>query len=133
VGAVSRVTGIVSSIAQASREQADGIEQSTRAMSQMDQATQQAAANSEETSSAAEELSSQAAELASLVGAFQLSGARRREPSRVAREARRTSPAYRAHERTGLPRAASAATPGVQLRDARAVIPFEADEQLVEF
>ncbi len=134
VGAVSRVTTIVGSIAQASREQADGIEQSTRAMSQMDQATQQAAANSEETSSAAEELSSQAAELAALVGAFQLTGARRREPVRAAREARRASPTYRAHERNGHPRAASAATPaGAGLRDARAVIPFDTDEQLVEF
>jgi len=94
VGAVSRVTGIVASIAQASREQAEGIEQSTRALSQMDQVTQQAAANSEETSSAAEELSSQAAELAALVGAFQLSGDRRRQAGRANGEVRRSAPAY---------------------------------------
>ena len=53
VTAVGKVSSIVASIAHASQEQAEGIEQSTRAMSQMDQATQQAAANSEEASSAA--------------------------------------------------------------------------------
>jgi methyl-accepting chemotaxis protein len=132
VGAVSRVTGIVGSIAQASREQAEGIEQSTRALSQMDQATQQAAANSEETSSAAEELSAQAAELAALVGAFQLSGTRRREPSRASREARRAAPTYRVRERNGGVRT-TGATAGAPARDARAVIPFDTDEQLVEF
>jgi len=73
VGAVGKLSEIVSGIAQASQEQADGIEQSNKAMSQMDQVTQQAAANSEETSSAAEELAGQAQELAALVGRFQLS------------------------------------------------------------
>lgn len=77
VQAVGKVSEIVASIAQASQEQAEGIEQSNKAMSQMDQVTQQAAANSEETSSAAEELAAQAQELAALVGRFQLSGARR--------------------------------------------------------
>src|SRR5262249_49925336 len=80
VAAVGKVSGIVASIAHASQEQAEGIEQSTRAMSQMDQATQQAAANSEEASSAAEELSSQAEELATLVGQFRVSGATKGAP-----------------------------------------------------
>jgi len=74
VGAVAKVSEIVGNIAQASQEQADGIEQSNKAMSQMDQVTQQAAANSEETSSAAEELAGQAHELATLVGRFRLTG-----------------------------------------------------------
>jgi methyl-accepting chemotaxis protein len=72
VGSVNRVSGIVSGIAQASREQAEGIEQSQQAMAQMDQATQQAAANSEETSSAADELALQAKDLNGLVGKFEL-------------------------------------------------------------
>jgi methyl-accepting chemotaxis protein len=72
VGSVNRVSGIVSGIAQGSREQAEGIEQSQQAMAQMDQATQQAAANSEETSSAADELALQAKDLNGLVGKFEL-------------------------------------------------------------
>jgi methyl-accepting chemotaxis protein len=93
VEAVGKVSQIVSSIAQASQEQADGIEQSNKAMAQMDQVTQQAAANSEETSSAAEELAGQAQELATLVGRFQLTGqGRKAEPVRAApRPARRAS------------------------------------------
>lgn len=75
VDAVGKVSGIVASIADSSQEQAEGIEQSNKAMAQMDQVTQQSAANSEETSSAAEELSAQAQELAALVGRFQLSRA----------------------------------------------------------
>jgi methyl-accepting chemotaxis protein len=135
VGAVSRVTGIVASIAQASREQSEGILQSTKAMSQMDQATQQAAANSEETSSAAEELSSQARELAALVAEFELSGARRREPARANKEPRRSAPAYRALERNAHQRApgGAQASYAAQTRDARALIPFETDEQTQEF
>jgi methyl-accepting chemotaxis protein len=72
VHSVSRVSEIVSQIATASQEQAQGIAQSQRAMSQMDQTTQLAAASSEETSSAAEQLAAQSQELASLVGKFEL-------------------------------------------------------------
>lgn len=72
VGAVGKVSEIVESISLASQEQADGIEQSNRAMTQMDQVTQLSAANSEETSSAAEELAAQSQELAALVARFQL-------------------------------------------------------------
>jgi methyl-accepting chemotaxis protein len=72
VGSVNRVSAIISSIALASQEQAEGIKQSQQAMAQMDQATQQAAANSEETSSAADQLAGQARELNELVGRFEL-------------------------------------------------------------
>ena len=73
-GGVSEVVGIVEAISRASAEQAHGIDQVTRAMSQMDQATQASAASSEESNAAAEELAGQAAELASLVGQFKLGG-----------------------------------------------------------
>jgi methyl-accepting chemotaxis protein len=95
VTAVGKVSEIVSGIAQASQEQADGIEQSNKAMSQMDQVTQQAAANSEETSSAAEELAGQAHELAALVARFQLTGqeqARGNEVQIWQTRARRSAP-----------------------------------------
>jgi methyl-accepting chemotaxis protein len=95
VRAVGKVSEIVANIAQASQEQADGIEQSNKAMAQMDQVTQQAAANSEETSSAAEELAGQAQELATLVARFQLEGqerARQPQPQYRATRARRSVP-----------------------------------------
>lgn len=99
VRAVGKVSEIVASIAQASQEQADGIEQSNKAMAQMDQVTQQAAANSEETSSAAEELAGQAQELATLVGRFQLTGNERSaqpKPQYRATRPRRSVPPPRA-------------------------------------
>ena len=74
VDGVSKVAGIVEEITRASQEQAMGIDQVNKAMTQMDQVTQAAAANSEESSSAAEELASQAQELTSLVGQFQITG-----------------------------------------------------------
>jgi methyl-accepting chemotaxis protein len=91
VKSVRQVSHLVSTIADSSQEQAEGIEQSNRAMSQMDQVTQQSAANSEETSSAAEELAAQAQELASLVGRFELgssSGAKRSAVSPVSSHSR---------------------------------------------
>ena len=72
VGAIQKVTDIISEITVASQEQARGIEQVNKAMVEMDQVTQRAAANSEESSSAAEELAGQAQELMSLVSRFRL-------------------------------------------------------------
>lgn len=77
VGSVSRVSEIVSWISNASQEQALGIAQTQRAMSQMDQTTQLAAASSEQTSSAAEQLAAQSQELAALVGRFEVGEQRR--------------------------------------------------------
>jgi methyl-accepting chemotaxis protein len=71
----SRVGELVSGIATASREQAEGIGQVTHAVQCMDSGTQSAAASAEQSAGAAQELSSQAgkmmeyvAELTSLVG-----------------------------------------------------------------
>jgi len=71
-GAVGRVTDLVSEIASAAREQAQGVAQLDKAMGEMDQVTQQNAASSEESSSAAAELSGRSGELAALVAGFQL-------------------------------------------------------------
>jgi len=60
VSAVRQVTGIIGEIAQASREQATGIEQVNQAVSGMDQTTQQNAALVEEAAAAAESLQEQA-------------------------------------------------------------------------
>jgi methyl-accepting chemotaxis protein len=96
VSSVGLVAGLVSEIARASSEQSLGIEQVTKAMSQMDAVTQAAAASSEESSSAAEELSSQAQELTALVARFQLSGGASPAPP-----AARPQPARKASPRRG--------------------------------
>jgi len=72
VTSVKRVTDIVAEIAAASREQATGIEQVSKAMSQMDQVTQTNSAQTEELSSTAEELSSTAEQLQALTAQFNL-------------------------------------------------------------
>ncbi|MFP4032929.1 MAG: methyl-accepting chemotaxis protein [Desulfococcaceae bacterium] len=62
-----KIGELVSEIAAASREQAQGIEQINQTVSDMERGVQQNAANAEETASAAEQLNSQAVELADLV------------------------------------------------------------------
>lgn len=62
-----KVADLISDIAAASREQAEGINQITNAVSQLDQVTQQNASSSEESASASEELSSQAEMLKNMV------------------------------------------------------------------
>jgi len=78
VASVKRVTDIVGEIAAASREQAVGIEQGTKAMAQMDQVTQTNAAQTEELSSTSQTLASHAGQMQALVSRFVLeSGVRR--------------------------------------------------------
>ena len=60
VSGVAKVTGLLNGIAQASNEQAQGVEQVNTAVSQMDKVTQQNASGAEESAAAAEELSAQA-------------------------------------------------------------------------
>jgi methyl-accepting chemotaxis protein len=128
VSSVSRVGEIVSHIARASKEQAEGIEQSQRAMTQMDQATQQAAANSEETSSAAEELAAQAQELTGLVGRFQLGSSS--SGSAVKRPAVRALPVRKPAPR-GL--ASFGRANGNGHSTAKSLLPIENDPDFREF
>jgi len=101
VTSVKRVTDIVSEIAAASREQATGIEQVNKAVTQMDTVTQGNASQTEELSSTAEGLSGQAAQLQALVAQFNLAKKSRRSeavPSASARPAataNRSAPAAR--------------------------------------
>ncbi len=62
-----KVATLVSEIAAASKEQAQGIEQVNVGVAEMDKVVQQNAANAEESASASEELSSQAQELNAMV------------------------------------------------------------------
>jgi signal transduction histidine kinase len=58
-GKIRRVDDLAAEVAQASREQTDGITQLNSALNEMDRATQSTAANAEESAAAAEELNSQ--------------------------------------------------------------------------
>jgi methyl-accepting chemotaxis protein len=64
----TKVGELVSEIAAASREQAQGIEQVGTAVTEMDKVTQSNAANAEESASASEEMSAQAGQLKAMVG-----------------------------------------------------------------
>ncbi len=72
LASVTRVSGIMSEIANASMEQRTGIEQINQAISQMDQVTQQNAALVEQAAAAATSLSEQADRLSDAVAVFQL-------------------------------------------------------------
>ncbi|VXB99127.1 methyl-accepting chemotaxis protein II [Burkholderia sp. 8Y] len=72
IGAVQRVTDIMGEIAAASAEQTSGIEQVSRAVTQMDEVTQQNAALVEEAAAAAQSLEDQAARLRQAVAVFQV-------------------------------------------------------------
>ena len=75
VSAFRDVAGLVADISNASREQAPGIDQVTRAVSQMDEVTQHNAALVEESAAAAESLEEQARLLVSILGEFKLKAA----------------------------------------------------------
>ena len=94
VTSVRRVTDIVGEIAAASREQATGVEQVNRAVSQMDQVTQSNASKTEDLSSTAESLASQAQQLQAVVDQFNLSkksGGKATKAPRLTRKPRATN------------------------------------------
>ena len=66
-----KVKTLVDEVDASSKEQAQGIEQISKAVAQMDQVTQKTAANAEETASASEELSAQAQALMAVVERLQ--------------------------------------------------------------
>jgi len=90
VASIARVAGIMTDIAEASREQSSGIEQVGLAITQMDEVTQQNAALVEEAAAAAESLEEQARSLSDAVSVFRLSegGAARVSAAKTADVAR---------------------------------------------
>jgi methyl-accepting chemotaxis protein len=74
VGSVQRVSDIVAEIAAASKEQASGIDQVNRAVTQMDQVTQSNSSQTEELSGTAEGLAGQAERLQQMLSRFELGG-----------------------------------------------------------
>jgi len=87
VGAVRRVTDIMSEISAASSEQSAGIEQVNQAITTMDENTQQNAALVEEAAAAAESLEDQANNLTQTVGIFKLQAGQQTSRAAVARVA----------------------------------------------
>ncbi len=75
VSGVQKVADLIAEITVASAEQAQGIEQVNRAITQMDGVTQQGAAQTDELSSTAQSLNAQAQQLQVLVGRFTLAAA----------------------------------------------------------
>lgn len=78
-----KVNDIICEIAAASKQQASGIEQVNKLISNLDRLTQETAANSEESASAGEELNAQASSLAGTVSEFQLNHRERGENTAV--------------------------------------------------
>jgi methyl-accepting chemotaxis protein len=72
-GEVRKVAEIVSAIALAGEQQADGVQQINAAVSQLNAVTQQVAANAEESASASEELAGQSITMSDLVASFTIS------------------------------------------------------------
>ncbi len=81
VQSISQATDLVSEIAAASNEQAQGIQQTNEALAQIDQVTQQNTATAEESAAASEELSSQASQLQQMLTRFTIAGQRNLSPS----------------------------------------------------
>lgn len=129
---VSRSGELVGEIAAASREQAQGIEQVNRAMSEMDKVTQKNAANAEESASASEEMNAQAAqmrdfvaEIAVLVGRDETKA--KSATVRTVATVKKTDPKPAGRHVKALPKRAGG-TRGEELAP-RQVIPFDDDMQ----
>lgn len=80
---VKKVGDIISEIASASTEQAQGIQQVNQAVSQMDEITQQNAALAEEASAASVSMSDQATTMADLLNFFKLDQVSEKRPEKV--------------------------------------------------
>jgi methyl-accepting chemotaxis protein len=80
VASIESVVTVVSDIASASAEQAGGIDQVNKALSQMDEVTQQNSALVEQNAATAKNLQQQSAAMSRSVGVFRLDGGGREEP-----------------------------------------------------
>lgn len=81
---IRKTTELVEEVAAGSNEQATGVQQINRAMSQVDQVTERSATAAEQLASTAEEMTAQAHSLRDLVSAFQKADAPRSSETRPA-------------------------------------------------
>ena len=134
----NKVATLIAEIAAASKEQSQGINQVSTAVTEMDKVVQQNAANAEESASAAEELSSQAeevngmvSELNTIVTGSALSAATERK---MLKGPARATPALAHAGKKALPAATPHKAPAASHAKARpeTVIPLD-DKDLKEF
>jgi methyl-accepting chemotaxis protein len=101
VPAIRKTADLVQEVTAASREQASGVNQINKAMSQVDQVTQRNASSVEELSSAAEEMSSQAEGMQQLMEFFKVEDARQESAAGSPRGHERSHPRAYRQNRTG--------------------------------
>ena len=115
VPSIRKTADLVQEVAAASREQASGVGQINRAMSQVDQVTQRNASASEELASTAEEMASQAEALSELMSFFKVGGEAAYARGAAARAVPPAKPAQAAHlVPAGPPAQATARAAGFQ-------------------
>jgi ABC-type transporter Mla subunit MlaD len=128
VASVGRVSDIIAEIAAASKEQAAGIEQVNKAVTQMDSVIQGNAAQTEELSGTAQGLAAQAEQLQALVARFRLEQDTARPeirsvpPVLPSTKAGLSSPAGKRLNGKAIEKAAAAATASVEGNGAEPVI-----------
>jgi methyl-accepting chemotaxis protein len=98
VTSIKRVNDIMSEIAAASSEQATGIDEVGKAITQMDEVTQQNAALVEEAAAAAESLQSQAVQLTERVASFKMDDSQQGHQQTIASSKALSSPVPRARK-----------------------------------
>jgi methyl-accepting chemotaxis protein len=125
----NKVAELVSEIAAASQEQAQGIDQVNTAVTQMDTVTQKNAANAEESASASEELNAQAETLMDVVNELvnMVGGAESRSGQMRGRPSAKTDPAHRAALPSAKTKAPAPAPAKGKVVKADEVIPMDDD------
>ena len=134
VDKVRRVDGFVGEIAQASREQNEGIQQLNTAVGQMDQVTQANASGAEETAAAAEELHAQAGMLReSVTTLLQLVDGSSRVASHAAADPFAAAPPPPRERSSNAPRPVSITRSAVRAPVRRERAPAEEEAELAFF
>jgi methyl-accepting chemotaxis protein len=110
VSSINGVAAIVSEIASASAEQASGIDQVNKALTQMDEVTQQNSALVEQNAAAAKTLEQQAGTMAERVGFFQIDEAASAAPHQVRTAVPAAAPIVSPSPVKRAPKAAATAT-----------------------
>jgi methyl-accepting chemotaxis protein len=138
VGGTTKVSTLLNEITSSVTEQADGIGQVNKGVTELDKVTQSNAGNAEELASAAEETAAQVQSLRALVGQFRVSDHQRSSADTRTATAQRQNHQQRAAAGAGSSgtRTTSKATSSdatSSAGDARQVIPLNDDEDFESF
>ncbi len=116
VVASKKVSDIIAEIAAAGQEQAAGIDQINKAITQLESVTQQNAALVEEAAAASESMASQSKSMSDLVGQFHIDPAILEGGGQAATPQRQAAPAPRVQPRAAAPAPAAAPRPAASAR-----------------